>query len=189
MASTSHLAVPIVGLDRVLGVLYVRDGEPDAYTDDHLRFLSVVASQIAAYLTACQLRKQEAQIVSEHEAARAAAEAESRAKDEFLAMLAHELRNPLTAIRTAMQTIRGKAERRPRHPARDGRRGAAGRALTRLLDDLLDVSRLTRGKIDLRKETVTLQTIVTEALETTRASSTPGDTSCRCRCRRTPLCV
>ena len=55
-ASASHLAVPLVGLDRVRGVLYVR-GTDVAYTDDHLRLLSVVAAQIAAYLTVCRLRE------------------------------------------------------------------------------------------------------------------------------------
>jgi signal transduction histidine kinase len=168
LVSPSHLAVPIVGLDRVLGVLFVRNGKPDAFTDDHLQLLSVVASQIAAYLTACRLHKQDAQIVSEHKAARAAAEAENHAKDEFLAMLAHELRNPVTAIRIAIRTIRDKAERDP-----DAQRAMDVveqhvRRLAWLLDDLLDVSRLTRGKIALRKETVTLQKIVAEALETTR---------------------
>jgi len=168
LVSPAHLAVPIVGVDRVLGVLFVRDGKPDAFTDVHLQLLSVVASQIAAYLTACRLHKQDAQIASEHEAARAAAEAENRAKDEFLAMLAHELRNPLMAIRSAMQTIRDKAERDP-----DVQRATDGveqqvKHLSWLLDDLLDVSRLTRGKIALRKETVTLQAIVAEALETAR---------------------
>jgi len=164
----SHLAIPLVGLDRVLGVLFVSDQEADAYTDDHLRLLSVVASQIAAYLTACRLREQEAQIASEHEAARAAAEAENRAKDEFLAMLAHELRSPLTAIRMAMQTIRGQAERDPIvQLARDVVERQV-KHLARLLDDLLDVARLTRGKIELHKETVTLQMVVAAALETTR---------------------
>jgi len=167
-ASPAHLAVPVVGLDRVLGVLFVRYGGDDAYTDDHLRFLSVIASQIAAYLTACRLRQQEAQIVSEHEAARAAAEAENRAKDEFLAMLAHELRNPLMAIRIAMQTIRGEAERDPAVQRETDVVERQVKQLARLLDDLLDVSRLTRGKIELRKETVTLQAIVAEALATTR---------------------
>ena len=124
----AHLAVPLVGLDRVLGVLFVSHQEADAYTDDHLRLLSVVASQIAAYLTACRLREQEAQIVSEHEAARAAAEAENRAKDEFLAMLAHELRNPPMAIRIAMQTIRGQSRARSHRAAGEGCRGAAGQA-------------------------------------------------------------
>jgi signal transduction histidine kinase len=164
----SHLAVPLVALDRVQGVLFVSRAGSDAYTDDHLRLLSIGAGQIAAYLTACRLREQEAQIVSEHEAARAAAEAENRAKDEFLAMLGHELRNPLMPIGIAMQTIRGVAER---DPAVQEAREVVERQvkhLAHLLDDLLDVSRLTRGKIELRKETVALQAIVAEAIETTR---------------------
>ena len=164
----SHLTVPLLGLDRVLGVLFVSHHETDAYTDDHLRLMSVVASQTAAYLTACRLHAQDAQIVSEHEAARAAAEAESRAKNEFLAMLAHELRNPLMAIRTTMQTIRGQAERDPIVQRARQIVERQVRHLARLLDDLLDVSRLMRGKIELRKETVTLQMIVAAALETTR---------------------
>jgi signal transduction histidine kinase/ActR/RegA family two-component response regulator len=164
----SHLAVPLVALDLVQGVLFVSRAGPDAYTDGHLRLVSLVASQIAAYLTACQLREQEAQIVREHEAARAAVEAENRAKDEFLAMLGHELRNPLMPIGIAMHTIRGVAER---DPAVQEAREVVERQvkhLAHLLDDLLDVSRLTRGKIELRKETVALQTIVAEAIETTR---------------------
>jgi signal transduction histidine kinase/ActR/RegA family two-component response regulator len=164
----SHLAILLVGLDRVLGVLFVSHPEVDAYSDDDLRLLSIVGSQIAAYLTACQLREQELQIAGEHEAARATAEAESAAKDEFLAMLAHELRDPLMAIRMAMQTILGQAQR---DPIVQRARDAAARQvkhLMRLLDDLMDVSRLTRGKIELRKESVTLQMIVAAALETTR---------------------
>ena len=168
LVSPAHLAVPIVGVDRVLGVLFVRDGKSDAFTDVHLQLLSVVASQIAAYLTACRLHKQDAQIASEHEAARAEAVAENRAKDEFLAMLAHELRNPVMAIRSAMQTIRDKAERDPDVQQATDVVEQQIKHLSWLLDDLLDVSRLTRGKIALRKETVTLQTIVTEALETAR---------------------
>jgi len=164
-ASPSHLAVPLVGLDRVLGVLFVRG--TNVYTDDHLRLLSVVAAQIAAYLTICRLRDQEAQIVTEHEAARAATDAESRAKDEFLAMLARELGKLLTPIRFAMLTIRSQAER---DPAVQRARAVVERqveSLSRLLADLLDVSRLGRDKVEMRKESLTLQTVVTAALETT----------------------
>ena len=164
----SHLAVPLVGLDRVLGVLFVSHPDIDAYADDDLRLLSIVGSQIAAYLTACQLHEQDRQVVTEHEAARTTAEAESRAKDEFLAMLAHELRNPLMAVRIAMQTILGQAQR---DPIVQRARNVAERQvkhLMRLVDDLVDVSRLTRGKIELHKESVTLQMIVAAALETTR---------------------
>ena len=55
MPCASHLTVPLLGLDRVLGVLFVNHHETDAYTDDHLRLMSIVASQTAAYLTACRL--------------------------------------------------------------------------------------------------------------------------------------
>ena len=164
-ASSSHLAVPLVGLDRVLGVLFVRGTA--GYADSHLRLLSVVASQIAAYLTACRLREQEMQMVAEHEAARAAAEAQIRGKDEFLTMVARELGKPLTPIRFALLTIRSQGEHDP--VVQRARDVVAQQVeyLGELLDDLLDVSLLGRDKVELRKEWLTLQSIVTEALETT----------------------
>jgi signal transduction histidine kinase len=91
-----------------------------------------------------------------HEAAQA-----SRAKDEFLAMLGHELRNPLAPMRTALQLMRLRGsesreqdvlERQVRH-------------LSRLVDDLLDVSRITRGKIDLDRRPVELSEVVLRAME------------------------
>jgi PAS domain S-box-containing protein len=100
--------------------------------------------------------------------ARAAAEAANRSKDEFIAMLAHELRTPLAPIRMAMHTLRGAAERDP-----DVRRVAEiverqSRHLARLLDDLLDAARFAREKIVLRKKPTTLQSVVGEAIEATR---------------------
>ena len=164
-ASSSHLAVPLVGMDRVVGVLFVRGTE--VYTENHLRLLSVVAAQIAAYLTACRLREQEAQIVVDHEAARVAADAESRSKDEFLAMLARELGKPLTPIRLAMLTIRGQAERDPAVQRAKDVVERQVESLGQVLGALLDVLRLRREKVELRKQSTTLQTIVTAALETT----------------------
>ena len=164
-ASSSHLAVPLVGMDRVVGVLFVRGTE--VYTENHLRLLSVVAAQIAAYLTACRLREQEAQMVVDHEAARVAADAESRGKDEFLAMLARELGKPLTPIRLAMLTIRGQAERDPAVQRAKDVVERQVESLRQVLDALLDVLRLRREKVELRKQSTTLQTIVTAALETT----------------------
>jgi len=164
-ASSSHLAVPLVGMDRVQGILFVRGTE--VYTENHLRLLSVVAAQIAAYLTACRLREQEAQIVVDHEAARVAADAESRGKDEFLAMLARELGKPLTPIRLAMLTIRGQAERDPAVQRAKDVVERQVESLRQVLGALLDVLRLRREKVELRKQSTTLQTIVTAALETT----------------------
>jgi len=164
-ASSSHLAVPLVGMDRVQGILFVRGTE--VYTENHLRLLSVVAAQIAAYLTACRLREQEAQIVVDHEAARVAADADSRGKDEFLAMLARELGKPLTPIRLAMLTIRGQAERDPAVQRAKDVVERQVESLRQVLGALLDVLMLRREKVELRKQSTTLQTIVTAALETT----------------------
>ncbi|MBW8906653.1 MAG: response regulator [Betaproteobacteria bacterium] len=92
---------------------------------------------------------------------RRAAESASRAKDEFLAMLSHELRNPLAPISTAIQVMRmrgadvpelGTLERQTAH-------------LKRLVDDLMDVSRITGGKIVLRKRVTELGDAVLRALE------------------------
>jgi PAS domain S-box-containing protein len=92
-----------------------------------------------------------------------------RRKDEFLAMLSHELRNPLAPIRNALEVIR----------LRGGERRAVLRQawdmverqveqLSRLVDDLLDVSRITRGKITLRQEPVEVAAFVDRAVETSR---------------------
>lgn len=94
---------------------------------------------------------------------REAAEAASRAKDDFLAMLGHELRNPLAPILTALELLklrgidaieheRSVLERQVRH-------------LARLVDDLLDVSRITRGMVDLRHERVVVADVVARGAE------------------------
>jgi PAS domain S-box-containing protein len=91
-----------------------------------------------------------------------------RRKDEFLAMLAHELRNPLAPIRNAARVLRhspaahGQAEQMLDIIERQAEH------LTRLVDDLLDVSRITRGKITLQRERLELMTVVSRAVETSR---------------------
>ncbi len=91
------------------------------------------------------------------------AEADRR-KDEFLAMLAHELRNPLAAIVTAV----GLLERRHPVDEREQRMRTIihrqSRHLTRLVDDLLDVSRITRGKVMLRREPIDLRPVLEQVL-------------------------
>ncbi|HZP85738.1 MAG TPA: PAS domain S-box protein [Burkholderiales bacterium] len=86
-------------------------------------------------------------------------------KDEFLAMLAHELRNPLAPIRNAVQYLRIV---RTGEPNIDKMRDIIARQvthLTRLVDDLLDVSRVTQGKVLLKKEVVDLERVVRRAVE------------------------
>jgi len=89
-----------------------------------------------------------------------------RHKDEFLAMLAHELRNPLAPIHSAVELIR----MRPLNdPQLNWARDVIARqltSLTRLVDDLLDVSRITRGKINLTRQPVELEALISRAVET-----------------------
>jgi PAS domain S-box-containing protein len=113
--------------------------------------------------------------ISAHVAARTAVEESrealkdaDRRKDEFLATLAHELRTPLAPIHNALEILR-----------LSGREGAVARSvyemmgrqvnhMVRLVDDLMEVSRITRGKIDLQKQRVELAAVVGSAVETTR---------------------
>ena len=91
-----------------------------------------------------------------------------RRKDEFLAMLAHELRNPLAPIRHAVEILQLKASL---DADLQYVREVIGRQLlqmTRLVDDLLDVSRITRGKVDLHRAPLELATVVSRAVEISR---------------------
>ncbi|MGF7137301.1 PAS domain S-box-containing protein [Paraburkholderia sp. EB58] len=90
-----------------------------------------------------------------------------RRKDEFLAMLAHELRNPLAPIRNAIELL--DPSRAPAPQDFETMRAVIGRQvrhLSRLVDDLLDVARITQGKITLRQENVSLAAAIEAAIET-----------------------
>jgi signal transduction histidine kinase len=129
--------------------------------DAHYDFMCAPLSTAAG---ACERVMMLCVDVSDRVAARREAEAANRTKDEFMAVLGHELRNPLAPIVTALhlmklrpaaeqfQNERNIIERQVRH-------------MVRLVDDLLDVSRITRGKIQLRKKRVELYAIVAKALE------------------------
>jgi signal transduction histidine kinase/DNA-binding response OmpR family regulator len=97
------------------------------------------------------------------DALRTAAEQANRAKDEFMAMLGHELRNPLAPILTALHLMRlragGVAERERTVIERQVNH------LTRLVDDLLDVSRITRGKVQLHRKPIEIAEVVAKAIE------------------------
>ena len=89
----------------------------------------------------------------------------ARRKDEFLAMLAHELRNPLAPIRNALQILRMDKSHGGFAPVHEMLERQVNQ-LVRLVDDLLDVSRITHDQIELRREPVELTTIVRAAVET-----------------------
>jgi PAS domain S-box-containing protein len=153
----SYLAVPVVGAGGdVLGGLFFGHGQPARFTEAHERVALGLAAQAAAALEKVRLYR----ALRESEAR--AREADRR-KDEFLAMLGHELRNPLAPIMTALQLmdLRGETgsvkerqviERQVKH-------------LSRLVDDLLDIARVTRGKIQVTKQRISLTSVVEKAVE------------------------
>jgi signal transduction histidine kinase len=91
-----------------------------------------------------------------------------RRKDDFLATLAHELRNPLAPIRNGLEILRLTGAPDPRAAGAQAMMERQLAHLVRLVDDLLDVSRITRGKVELRRERVRVRDVVEHAVETSR---------------------
>src|SRR6185436_4759655 len=88
-----------------------------------------------------------------------------RRKDEFLAMLAHELRNPVAPILSVAEALSHMAGRDDRQQTLVGIVQRQASHLSRLLDDLLDVARITQGRIQLRREVVSLNDCLAAAIE------------------------
>jgi PAS domain S-box-containing protein len=104
--------------------------------------------------------------ISAHIQARTALEIADRQKDEFLAMLAHELRNPLAPLRNASELLASIARKEPQTQFGVEVIKRQVTQLTRLVDDLLDVSRITQGRIELTREPVELAVVIAQAVET-----------------------
>jgi PAS domain S-box-containing protein len=141
-------------------------GSVTSYYPDHARWYEIhtfpATNGVSVYFRDVTEQKR---AEKDRTALLAAAQAANRAKDEFMAILGHELRNPLSPIMTALHVLRLRGveggereraviERQVQH-------------LVRLIDDLLDVSRITGGKIELKRERIEASEIVARAVETT----------------------
>jgi len=130
--------------------------DEQGHIDGVMVFAVNVTEQTAARRQVEQARATERQL-------RRAAEEGSRAKDEFLAMLGHELRNPLAPIVTSLHLMRLRGSERTEKQRAIIERQV--KHLTRLVDDLLDVSRIARGKIELHRQAIELSEAVARAIE------------------------
>ena len=106
--------------------------------------------------------------ISEHKQSEEGLKEADRRKDEFLALLAHELRNPLAPIRTGLELMRLAGDDRQVVEEVRAMMERQTQQMVRLIDDLLDVNRITRGAIELRKSTVELSSIIANAVDTAR---------------------
>jgi signal transduction histidine kinase/ActR/RegA family two-component response regulator len=151
----SYLAAPVVSRSgEVLGGLFFGHSDTGVFGERAERLVTGIASQAAIAIDNARL----------YEALREA----DRRKDEFLATLAHELRNPLAPIRNAVEIMR-LAQADPIATA-NARRLVERQLkhLVRLIDDLLDVSRITQGRLELRREKADVAIALRMALETSR---------------------
>jgi signal transduction histidine kinase/DNA-binding response OmpR family regulator len=150
-AVVGGVTVIIRGRERPFGVLGAHSSQRRGFAPEDVHFLQGIANVLG---TAIQRGRHEDEI-----------QEASRRKDEFLAMLAHELRNPLAPILNVVHLLRHVEMKGPGFDQAHKVLDRQVRHLTRLVDDLLDVSRITRGKIDLRKERVELRALVDRVVE------------------------
>ena len=144
---------PLVAEGRLLGVLGFGTRRRDALEQGELEFLQTISHYVTVVCERARLLRELRDT--------------DRRKDEFLATLAHELRNPLAPIRNALQIIALSDEGAALEHARSMMERQLGQ-MVRLIDDLLDVSRITVGKLELRKERIALATVLASAVETAR---------------------
>lgn len=145
---------PLITGGRLLGTLSFASRSRNQFDADELTFLQT----LCYYVTVAYERLRLLTELKEGD----------RRKDEFLATLAHELRNPLAPIRNAAQLFRFKGSDEPELRWGGDVIDRQVAHLSRLIDDLLDVSRITRNKLELRKERVELADVVKGAVETSR---------------------
>ena len=139
---------------RIVGMLSTHWSYPHEPSEHELRLLDILA-RIAADLI--ERRQSELSLRDS-----------DRRKDEFLAMLGHELRNPLAPLRNCLHILRMGDAANPDDRALFDIMDRQMTQLVRLVDDLLEISRITRGRIELRRRHVALSDIVTTAVETSQ---------------------
>jgi signal transduction histidine kinase/DNA-binding response OmpR family regulator len=155
--------VPLRNAGQVQGALFV------AGVDD-LSLLGEIADRAAmAFANAMLYRSLQGEIV-ERRAAEQRLRQSNRRKDEFLAMLSHELRNPLAPIRNAVQVIRRVAPPDAKLSWATDVTDRQVTHLTKLVEELLDVARISQGKISLQLEALDLLAVIAQSVETARPS-------------------
>jgi PAS domain S-box-containing protein len=158
---TAYACNPLVANGRLIGTLAFGTRTRPSFTPDELRLMHSVCDHIAVAIDRARLMvqlKQQAERLAETD----------RKKDEFLALLGHELRNPLAPVRNAVQLLK---LREPAHPDQRWAVGVIDRQtqhLARLVNDLLDVSRILTGKVRLERRPVDAAAVVAHAVEISR---------------------
>ena len=158
-------AVPMMVGREVRGALLAVTSQAGRW---HVTALEELAGRAAIALENARLYHSLENEIDERRQAQAELLEVNRRKDEFLAMLSHELRNPLAPIRNAIELIRRVAPPDPKIAWAGDVMDRQVRHLTRLVEELLDVARINQGKIALQREPTELAAVIAHAVETTR---------------------
>jgi PAS domain S-box-containing protein len=172
----SYLAVPVKSRSgEVLGGLFFGHAQPAVFTEQVEQILGGIAAQTAIAIDNARLYKRVQQLLDSERVARAEAERVSRMKDEFLAVLSHELRTPLNAVMGWAHMLSAGAlpEDKRTHATDSILRNA--KAQSRLIEDLLDMSRIISGRLSLELAVVDLCDVVDAAVNMVRPSAVARD--------------
>jgi len=161
--ASPFIVLPLSSADRIVGAIRLRPSDgADRAGIAELLDRSAIALENARLYRTLQME------IDERRGVEALLQTSNRRKDEFLAMLSHELRNPLAPIRTALEVIRRLAPAEPKLTWATDVTGRQVAHLTRLVEDLLDVARINQGKIALQTEPLDLRAVVAHAIETAK---------------------
>jgi PAS domain S-box-containing protein len=178
----SSLAIPMAVMGRIIGTIEVQSYQLAAYREEHATAMTMAANLTAVAIENVRLLKRES-------AARENAEESNRLKDEFLATVSHELRTPLTAILGWARLLEGGAldEGTSRQAIETIWRNAKSQA--QIVDDILDVSRIITGNLNLDLHPIELVPIVESAISVVRQTADAKNIKIETELDTTPLVV
>jgi len=169
----AYVAVPLMRDGRWVASFWASDDKPRQWTNEEVFLLKMCAERTWTAIEKLRAEAERERLLQSEQEARDAAEKANQLKDEFLATLSHELRNPLNVILGYSELLLRMPE--IEHSPRLVKMGEAlkrnAQSQSQLINDLLDLSRLQRGKIALNNETVSLAAIIDSAVETVRADA------------------
>src|SRR5215213_1641034 len=169
----AYVAVPLMREGHWVASLWASDDQPRQWTKEELSLLQTVAERTWISIEKLRAEAERERLLMSVQEARDAAEKANQLKDEFLATLSHELRNPLNGILGYSELLlrMHEIEESPRLRQMGEALRRNAQSQSQLINDLLDLSRLQRGKISLNQETVSLPAIIDNAVETVRADA------------------
>ena len=167
-------STPIVSsAGNVLGVISTHFNTTRRPTEQEMRLMDLLARQAADYLERKHVEQEKEELLAREHELRHTAEEANRLKDEFLAIMSHELRNPLNVILGYAELLLRSEEIRNTTPLRRMADAVKRNAVaqSKLIRDLLDLSRLRSGKLELNRETVSPVVSIHNAIETVRSEA------------------